>query len=234
MVTTTRLVLVPGLVCDAELWKHQTDTLGDICEPAIFDMAPYDDMGAAARALLETFPGKFALAGLSMGGYLAFEIMRQAPERVSKLALLDTTPAADSPESIERRKGGIEQAKSGNFKKVMEGYLPFFMHEKRLADPEFVKKVVAMTDRVGRDSFINGQTLMMNRSDSRASLGAIACPTLVLCGRQDTLTPLAVHVDMAAQIPGASLVVVEDSGHLSTMEQPHAVSAVMRYWLVRD
>ncbi len=230
----TRLVLVPGLVCDEALWTHQAETLTDVCEPAVFDMAPYDDIDVAAQALLDTFPGTFALAGLSMGGYLAFEIMKKASDRVSKLALLDTTPVADSPESVERRRSAIAQAKDGKFKTIIEGYLPFFMHEKRLSDPAFVQKVVAMTDRVGNASLIRGQTLMMNRPDSQESLADIRCPTLVLCGRQDKLTPLPLHEMMAERIPGATLVVVEDSGHLSTMEQPHAVSAVMRYWLGLD
>lgn len=236
MIERTPLVLLPGLICDAALWRHQLDTLGDVAEPIVADLTGFDDVATAARALLKDLPPRFALAGLSMGGYVAFEIMRQAPGRVRRLALLDTSARADAPEQRERRKGFVEQAAKADFdmKAVTRLMLPLFVHADRQTDDRLVEAISAMAVRFGREAFGRNQALMMTRPDSRDNLAAIACPTLVLCGRQDALTPLALHEEMAAAIPHASLVVVEECGHLSPMERPHTISAVLRYWLNRD
>ncbi len=226
------LVLLPGLLNDAALWRHQTDTLGDVADIIIPDLARFDDLGAAARTLLSELPDTFALAGLSMGGYVAQEIMRHAPERVVRLALLDTTARADTREQGERRRDYVALARQGDFKGVTDRLLPSLIHPRSLQNPDLVETLKTMTERVGRDAFIRQQTLIMNRPDSRRDLGSIHCPTLVLCGRQDALTPPELHAEMAAGIRRAALVVIEDSGHLAPLEQPHAVSAVLRYWLV--
>lgn len=237
MIERAPLVLLPGLICDAALWRHQLDTLGDVAEPIVVaDLTRFDDIATAASTLLDELPESFSLAGLSMGGYVAFEIMRQAPGRVRRLALLDTTARADTPEQRERRQGSIEKAAQADFdmKAVTQMMLPLFIHADRQQDDPLLEAIFAMTARVGREAFGRNQALMMNRPDSLGDLAAITCPTLVLCGRQDALTPLPLHDEMAAAIPRASQVVVEESGHLSTMERPHAVSAVMRYWLNSD
>ena len=233
MTERTPLVLLPGFLCDAALWRHQAETLTDVAEPIVADLTGFGDPVVAARTLLADLPPKFALAGLSMGGYVAFEILRQAPERVSRLALLDTTARDDSPEKKSERQGFAEKALEPGFdiKAVTEHMLPIFIHERRLEDEVLTADIFAMAERFGADAFARNQLLMMKRPDSRPGLGAITCPTLVLCGRQDKLTPLELHVELVQAIPNAALVVVEDSGHLSTMEQPHAVSAVLRHWL---
>jgi pimeloyl-ACP methyl ester carboxylesterase len=231
MAEKTPLVLLPGLLCDRELWRSQIEALGDLASPWVADLTLDDSLAAMARRVLATAPHEFALAGLSMGGYCALEIMRQAPARVKRLALLDTAAHADTPEQSSRRRGLIELAEKGDFKGVTPRLLPLFLHPDRLKDSELTGRVTAMTHRVGKEAFLRQQKAIIGRIDSRAFLPRIACPTLVLCGRQDQLTPVALHEEMAALIPGALLETIEACGHLSTMEQPDAVDAALRRWL---
>ncbi len=231
MVNRTPLVLLPGLLCDAALWHGQIDDLADIVEPWVGDLTHDNSMTGMARRVLAAAPPRFALAGLSMGGYVAQEIMRQAPQRVSRLALLDTGARADTEEQSARRRGLIELAEKGEFRGVTPRLLPVFLHPARLSDHALTAAVTAMAERVGKDAFLRQQRAIMSRPDGRPSLGAIACPTLVLCGRQDQLTPLELHEEMAALIKGAELKIVEDCGHLATMERPWEVSVLMRQWL---
>ena len=225
------LVLLPGLLNDSELWRHQLDTLGDIAEMTVPDLSQDNQLGPMAQRVLAAAPDQFALAGLSMGGYLSLEIMRQAPDRVRYLALLDTSPLADSDEQIQRRRGLIDLARKGDFKGVTARLFPMLVHPDRAEDKDLLAVLGAMASRVGRDGFIRQQQAIMTRPDSRHDLGLIHCPTLVLCGRADGLTPPEVGAEMAAGIPDATFIVIEDSGHLSPLEQPQAVSALLRYWL---
>jgi pimeloyl-ACP methyl ester carboxylesterase len=228
---TVPLVLVPGHMCDAAMWAHQAATLGDIAEVTIADVTNGASVGELATHILDKAPASFALAGLSLGGYVCFEVMRQAPDRITHLALLDTTARADPPEIIARRHRFIGMAREGRLDEVMSSYLPLFVHPRRLEDEPFKAKLAAMSARVGEATFYKQQDAMLSRPDSRPGLGDICCPTLVLCGRQDALTPLEVHREMASLICGSRLVIIEDSGHLTTMEQPEATTAVLRYWL---
>jgi len=227
----TPLLFLPGLLCDARLWAHQLDTLSDIADMSVADLTGDDSMQALAARALADAPPTFALAGLSMGGYVAQEILRQAPERVSRLALIDTSPYADSGEQTERRRGFIDQVREGHFRGVTSRLLPMLIHQDRLADEKLTGTVQGMAESVGKDAFIRQQTAIMGRIDGLDDLAHVHCPTLILCGRQDALTPLEVHEIMAEAISGAALVVVEDSGHLSPLERPRAVSAALRYWL---
>ncbi len=231
MAEKTPLVLLPGLLCDRELWRSQVEALGDIASPWVADLTLDDSLAAMARRVLATAPREFALAGLSMGGYCALEILRQAPARVRRLALLDTSARADSPEQSSRRRFLIELAEKGDFKGVTPRLLPLFLHPDRLMDAALTGRVTAMTHRVGKEAFLRQQKAIIGRIDSRPFLPRISCPTLVLCGRQDQLTPVALHEEMAALIPGARLETVEACGHLSTMERPDAVNAALRIWL---
>ncbi|MCG8508247.1 MAG: alpha/beta hydrolase [Rhodospirillales bacterium] len=231
MTEKTPLILLPGLLNTAALWRHQTETLADLADMQVADLTQDDQLGPMARRVLSSAPERFALAGLSMGGYLALEIMRQAPDRVLRLALVDTSPLPDAPEQTERRRGLIDLARRGDFKGVTRRLFPMLVHPDRAGDADLFKTLGDMAASVGRDGFIRQQQAIMTRPDSRRDLSLIHCPTLVLCGRQDGLTPPEVHADMAGAIPGAGLAVVEDCGHLSPLEQPHAVSAAMRYWL---
>ncbi len=226
------LVLLPGLLCDAALWRPQVEGLAEVAEPLIIDLTKDDSFPAMARRALAAAPQSFALAGLSMGGYVAQEIMRQAPDRVEKLALLDTSARADTPEQTARRRGLIELSEKGEFKGVTPRLLPLLIHAARHEDEPLGAIVMGMAERVGKEAFLRQQKAIMGRPDGREDLRRIACPTLVLCGRQDALTPLALHEEIAGLVAGAKLVVVEDCGHLSTLEKPATVTAAMRQWLL--
>jgi pimeloyl-ACP methyl ester carboxylesterase len=227
------LLLLPGLLCDEALWAPQAAALADLAAPIVGDLTRHDSLPAMAASMLAETPGRFALAGLSMGGYVAQEIMRQAPERVTRLALLDTSARADSEEQRSRRRGLIELAGKGHFKGVTPRLLPFLVHTDRLTDQPLVEMVTSMAERVGSAAFLRQQRAIIGRPDGRADLARIACPTLILCGREDALTPLALHEEMAAAIPGAKLKIVEHCGHLSTLERPDAVNSALRDWLAR-
>jgi pimeloyl-ACP methyl ester carboxylesterase len=231
MSNKTPLVLLPGLLCDAALWQHQAETLSDIAEVSVADLTKADQAGLPAQQVLASAPEEFALAGLSMGGYIALEIMRQAPDRVIRLALLDTSAHPDTQQMMKFRQELINLARIGQFKGVTRRLLPKLIHPDRLADHALVESITNMAERVGRDAFLRQQRLLMNRPDSRHDLALIHCPTVVICGREDGLTPLADSEEMIEKIPRSKLVVIEDCGHLPTMERPRAVSAVLRYWL---
>lgn len=233
MAAPTPLILLPGLLCDAALWRHQARTLADVADITVPDLTQDDSVGAMAERVLAAAPSEFALAGLSMGGYVAQEIMRRAHRRVFRLALIDTSARPDTPEQSERRKGLIKQAEMGEFKGVTSRLLPLLIHPDRLGDEALTGVVRRMAENVGKAAFLRQQRAIMGRPDSREDLNRIACPTLVLCGRQDGLTPIEVHREMAEAISGAALVIVEDCGHLAPLERAVTVSAVMRYWLQR-
>jgi len=226
------LVLVPGLLCDAQLWQSQVEDLADIADVWIADHTRADTMAGVARDVLADAPfARFALAGLSMGGYVALEIMRQAPDRVDRLALLDTAASGELPEQTRRRNELIALAGRGEFAQVCEILLPLLLHPSRLAERSLTDIVRSMAQNTGKGAFVRQQRAIMSRPESLSSLAAIDCPTLVLCGRQDSLTPLARHEEMAAAIKGARLEVIEHCGHLSTLERAAQVNAALRRWL---
>jgi pimeloyl-ACP methyl ester carboxylesterase len=226
------LVLVPGLLCDALLWAAQIEALKGHIKCWVADHTRSDTMAGVAADVLRDAPfERFALAGLSMGGYVALEIIRQAPQRVDRLALLDTGARADTPEQMEKRRGLIALARRGRFIGVTQGLLPLFIHRSRLADEQLVTTVKKMSRNIGRDAFIRQEEAIMSRADSRPLLPTIACPTLVLCGRQDAVAPLDRHEEMANGISGATLKVIDECGHLSTLERPTDVSEALRAWL---
>ncbi len=231
MTARTNLLLLPGLLCDPRLWGAQAEGLSDIADVTIADMTKDDSIAGMVRRALDRAPDRFALAGLSMGGYAALEAMRQAPERVERLALLDTGARADTPEQTTRRKDLISLANRGEFKAVSPRLLPLFIHEDRLSDTALVAEIAAMADAVGKEAFLRQQTAIMGRPDSRPGLGAIECPTVVVCGREDRLTPLELSEEIVSLIPHATLEIVENCGHLSTMERPDEVNAILRAWL---
>ncbi len=223
------LVLVPGLLCDAQLWRLQVEALADIADIWIADHTRSDTMAGVARDVLAAAPfASFALAGLSMGGYIALEIMRQAPQRVARLALLDTAAGAELPQQTQRRMDLIALAERGHFPRVTETLLPLLVHPARLAERALTGVIKSMAENVGKEAFMRQEHAIMSRADSLGLLAAIACPTLVLCGRQDALTPLARHEEIAARVKGARLEVIEDCGHLSTLEKPAEVNAALR------
>lgn len=222
---------MPGLLDDARLWQHQAAFLAGRHPFFTADLAGHESIAALAAAALSRAPAeRFALAGLSMGGYVALEIMRQAPQRVIALALLDTSARPDSAQASEFRHGLIALANT-DFDAVIDSLTPRILHPAHLGDKGLVDVIEDMAHSVGPAAFVRQQRAIMSRLDSRPFLGAIRCPTLVLCGREDALTPLEVHEEMAAAIPGAKLVVIEQCGHLSALEQPQQVAQAMQAWL---
>lgn len=226
------LLLVPGLLCDALLWQHQIAGLANDADCWIADHTRSETMSAIAADILAACPfEKFALAGLSMGGYIALELHRQAPSRVTRLALLDTAARADTDEQRIKRQGFIDLADRGRFMGVTDQLLPLLVHRDRLADAALVATVKTMARNVGKAAFVRQERAIMSRIDSRAHLGAVRVPTLVLCGKEDALTPIDRHEEIASMIPGARLEIVERCGHLSTLEQPDTVNDALRRWL---
>lgn len=232
--TVQPLVLLPGLLCDARLWAHQNRNLADLAQATVPDLTGRDTVADLARDVLAGAPERFALAGLSMGGYVAQEIVRRAPDRVTRLALLDTSARADSAEQTERRRGLIRLVEMGKFKGVTPRLLPLLIHPDRLGEQSLTTDIMVMAEAVGQAAFLRQQRAIMGRPDGRADLVAIRIPTLILCGRQDALTPVDLHMEMAASIPSARLVVIEHCGHLATMERPEEVTAAMRRWLIAE
>lgn len=227
------LVMLPGLLCDAALFTPQTRALAGLCKPWVADLTRDDSIGGMARRVLEEAPAqRFALAGLSMGGYVALEVMRQAPARVTRLALLDTRARLDQPEETRRRQLLMQLAQSQDgFTPVTNRMLPLLIHPDRTAEEPLVRSIREMAERVGVEAYLRQQRAIIERPDFRPGLERIDCPTLVLCGREDVLTPLEFHQEIAAAIPGARLAVVERCGHLSTLERAAEVNALLQGWL---
>jgi pimeloyl-ACP methyl ester carboxylesterase len=208
-------------------------------EPALWRFGPVtvanhirdDSMGAIARRILTEAPPRFALAGHSMGGYIAFEIMRQAPQRVAKLALLNTQARPDTPEAIERRRGMIAGIRAGGFRDGIEALIPGFLHPSRRDDAELRKLVYQMADDIGPDAFVRQLTAVMGRADSRPTLATITCPTLVLTGDEDNTIPNTLSIEIANGIAGAKLTIIPRCGHLSQIEQPRATADALVEWL---
>lgn len=226
-------LFIPGLLCDARLFGPQVEALGPgatvVQAAGQANTAPH--FQAMAEHLLAHAPPRFALAGLSMGGILAFEVWRQAPERVTHLALLDTTPHPDTPQKRAMRLEHIEMARAGRLRELVEQLAKRYPAEAHQHDDTLHQTVVDMGLSVGPEALERQALALRDRVDSVPTLSAITCPTLVLCGAEDRLCPVAIHEEMARGIPQAELVVVERAGHLSTLEQPSAVTdALRRLW----
>lgn len=226
------LLLLPGLLNDARLWKPQKSALSKIAPTSVADLTEADSIFLLASAALSQVPTeRFALAGLSMGGYVALEIMRQAPERILALALIDTSARPDTSEATEGRRKLMHLAET-DFKAVIDTLMPKLVHPSHLHDASIVRTITAMANTVGKDAFMRQQRAIMGRADSRPFLQLIKCPTLVLCGREDVITPVKVHEEMVAGISGSTLTIVEQCGHLSTLGQPQQVTEALEKWLL--
>ena len=228
---TMPILLVPGLVSSPRVFAPVVPALWRLGPVTVANHIRDDNMGAIARRILAEAPPRFALAGHSMGGYIAFEIMRQAPERVAKLALINTQARSDMPEASERRRRMMARARAGEYRAVLDELFPGFVHPSRLDDAALRQLVHDMGKDVGAEGFIRQQTAMIGRVDSRPSLAWIKCPTLVLTGDADNTIPNALSKEMADGIHGAKLVILENCGHLPQPEQPQATAAALVEWL---
>jgi pimeloyl-ACP methyl ester carboxylesterase len=228
-----QLILLPGLLNDAELWRDQISGLADVARPVVADLTRGETLGELARQVLEIAEPTFALAGFSMGGYVAQEIARIAPERIERLALLDTSIRADSPERAARRRALTEAARRpGAFLGISEGILKSYIDPSRLDDADLTGRIIAMTQRLGREVFIRQNSL--ERGDGEAALKALRAPMTIICGESDQITPVAGHRDMARVIGCSHLMVIPGAGHMTPMEAPGPVNGALRHWLSRS
>jgi pimeloyl-ACP methyl ester carboxylesterase len=225
------IVLVPGLLCSARLYAEQIPALSRLGPVTVADHTRDDSMAAIARRILADAPPRFALAGLSMGGYVAFEIVRQAPDRVARLALLSTSARLDPPEVTERRRLQIALAQDGRFGDVADLQFPLLVHRAQLENEGLQTLVRLMADETGVEAFVREQTAIIERPESLSALVGIACPTLVVVGDGDELIPPQRSAEIADGIPGARLVTIAGCGHLSTLERPEQVTAALTDWL---
>ena len=228
---TMPILLVPGLVSSPRIFAPVVPVLWRFGPVTVANHIRDDNMGAIARRILAEAPPRFALAGHSMGGYIAFEIMRQAPQRVAKLALINTQARPDTEEATERRRGMMVRARSGQYRAVLDELFPGFVHPSRRDDAALRQLVHDMGEEVGVEGFVRQQTAMIGRVDSRPSLAWIKCPTLVLTGDEDNTIPNSLSREMADGIHGAKLVILPNCGHLPQPEQPEATAAALVEWL---
>lgn len=225
------LILVPGLLCSARLYAPQIAALWQFGPVTVADHRRDNTMEAIAADILANAPPRFALAGLSMGGYIACAMLRMAPERVVRLALLNTSARPDSAEQSAGREKFIAMARAGKLADVVETLTPRFLHRSRSGEEPLKRIVRDMAIDTGAEAFVRQQQAIMSRMDSRPLLATIRCPTLVLVGDGDELTPPELSREISAGISGARLVVVPDCGHLSTIEKPDAVNSALVEWL---
>lgn len=224
------LVLLPGLLCDATLWRAQIDGLADAAAVFVPDLTLDDTVAEMAARVLAVAPERFALGSLSMGGYVAFEIMRQAPSRVERLALFSASASPDTPEHADERRLAMASLRLGRFVGVGQHLLPELIHPSRLADP-VAETVREMAERVGGRAFLHQQEAILSRPDSRPTLAQIAVPTLVVVGDSDVLTPPAEARLIHEGISGSTLHVLATCGHLPALERPDESTALLRGWL---
>ncbi len=231
MDNTMPILLVPGLAGSPRIYAPVAPALWRFGPVTVANHIRDDNMGAIARRILAEAPPRFALAGHSMGGYIAFEIVRQAPERVARLALINTQARPDTPEATARRRGQIVRVQGSEYHAVLDELYPGFVHPSRREDAALRKLVHNMGDDIGADAFVRQQTAIMGRADSRPTLALIKCPTLVLTGDEDNTIPNALSKEMADGIHGARLVVLPHCGHLPQFEEPEATAAALVEWL---
>lgn len=231
MTRSLPLVFLPGLLCDERLWRRQAEALKDIADPLIADLTQDDSVAGMAARVLASAPPRFALAGLSMGGYVAFEIMRQQPERVTRLALFDTSAAPDSPKRAALRRASIDSLRVGKFMGVTKRMLPQLVHARHVDGP-VGDEVCDMAQRVGGAAFVRQQTAILGRPDSRPTLASIRVPTMVVVGADDMTTPVAQARVMHEGIKDSTLHILPECGHLPPLEQPEATARLLRDWLL--
>ncbi len=225
------IVLIPGLLLSPPLYAAQLPALWRFGPVTVAAHYRDDSMAAIAQRILASAPPRFALVGLSMGGYISFEIMRQAPQRVARLALLDTMALPDTPEVSSARRTQMALAEAGRLEQVVDNLWPRLVHPGRQGDRALRALIDAMAADVGSQGFLRQQRANIARPDSRPTLASIRCPTLVLVGEQDALTPPERAAEIASGIAGARLVRIADCGHLSTLERPHEVTQALHGWL---
>ncbi len=231
---TLPLILLPGMMCDARLFAPQVETLGAQRAVKVADISGLETMHDLAAAVLADAPPVFALGGLSMGGIVAMEMVRQAPERVAKLCLMDTNPLAETEQVAARRAPQIEKAQAGQLDAVMRDEMkPNYLTDgpNRAA---ILDLCMEMALDLGAEAFVRQSKALRARPDQSETLRDVTVPTLILCGREDKLCPVSRHTLMHALMAGSMLEIIEGAGHLPTLEQPETTTAALVRWLERE
>ena len=231
----THVLLLPGLACDKEVWTRQARTLAQIATIQIADYSSSDSIKKMAESVLRRAPACFAIAGHSMGGRVAFEIVRRVPERVTGLALLDTAyrPFAGGDHGERERAERlrlVEIARTQGMRTMARDWVRNMVHPSRISDTPLIGSIIEMFARKTPGIFAGQIKALLERPDARPVLSSIRCPTLVLCGREDSWSTLSIHKEIAARIPQSKLVVIENCGHMAPMERPEKVTAALVDW----
>jgi pimeloyl-ACP methyl ester carboxylesterase len=224
---TLPLVLVPGLACTGDLYRHQLSRLGTARPVMVADHTRDDTMGAIAERLLAAAPERFALGGVSMGGYVAFEVLGRAPQRVARAIFMSTSARPDTPARSEGRRAQVKAARAGHYREGTMALWPLLVHPARFEDLALRALTADMADEVGVDGFARQIEAIIGRADSRPLLASIACPTLVIVGAQDALIPPENGAEIAVGIPGARLETLADCGHMTPAEKPETVTRLI-------
>lgn len=225
------IVLIPGQLCTELVWEPQLAELCLLGNVTIAVQREYDTVGAMAQAVLDAAPARFALVTHAMGGFVAFEILRRAPKRVEKLVLMSTLAPADTPKQTARREGYLRLVEQGKFDGIIDERIPMLVHANRAVDRALTATLRRMAADTGAKAFLKQQRAIMSRPDSVASLAAIACPTLIVFGHEDGITTHEHQQQLLDGIPGARLEIIEDCGHMVTLERPEAVNALLGNFL---
>ncbi len=230
------LLLLPGLVCDDAIWEHQASHFSRITTVRIPDYGLSDSLEKMAQVGLRDAPERFAVVGHSMGGRVAFEILRRVPERVVGVALLDTAYRARATgEAGEQERANrfalLDLARSEGMRAMARQWIPRIVHPARLSDEAFISSVIEMIGRKSADIFAAQIDALLNRPDAAPVLSALRSPTVILCGREDLWSPLAGHREMAALVPRSKLVIIENCAHMAPMERPEEVTSALHEWL---
>ncbi|MBT6110336.1 MAG: alpha/beta fold hydrolase [Rhodospirillales bacterium] len=232
MDTVQHVVFLPGLLDDRAMWAHQVNGLSNSANPVMLDLVDHGSVSESAEWVLQNSPETFALVGFSMGGYVAFEILRQASHRVSKLALVSTSARADTADRIAEREQLIARAEAGDYASMVDELIPRVLHPSRADDHALIGTIREMALRIGYEAFVRQLRVIMSRPDSRMDLAGISCPTIVVVGREDVLTPPELSEEMAAGIEDSELVLINDCNHYTPMERPELVTNALHRWLV--
>ncbi len=225
------LLLIPGLASNEIMWQPQIKGLSDVADCHVASMPAYDDLGAITEEILSKAPNRFAVAGHSLGGYICFEILRRAPERVLLLGLFSMTAEPESREASRRRLAAIEVAKRRGFPTMAYNTIPRFLHPERREGGAVFDSMLKQALEVGEDAFCQHTYAAMKHRDYRDLLAGISCPTMILVGRQDVVTRPTEVARLAHEIPGSVLKVIEHSAHMITLENPDSTNRAMRHWL---
>ena len=232
MTSRETVILVPGLLCDGDVWTHQSAALGDHYDVIVPDLTRHDSLGGMAAHILDTAPARFSIVGHSMGGRVALEVFRLAPERVARLALLDTGVHPAGAEELPKRQAMLDISAGQGMTALADAWLPPMVRPGLLdTDPALRATLYAMIKRMTPAIHQQQITALVNRLDAAPLLAQIHCPTLVGVGEFDLWSPPDQHVPIADAIAGAKLVVFEGAGHMAPMETPAAVNAALREWM---